>query len=64
MGFTGREISHVLATRSVAAPCSPLLASWLADRCWPAEVFAGYRLSVVRAIIVVGSAGRCVLAGG
>ena len=42
LGVTGREVSQVLATSSVAALCSPLLAGRLADRYWPAEVFAGY----------------------
>ena len=42
LGFSGREISYVLATSSLAALCSPLLAGWLADRYWPAESFAGY----------------------
>ena len=32
LGFTGLQISYVLATASLAALCSPLLAGWLADR--------------------------------
>ena len=42
LGFTGREISDVLVTRSVAR-CVGLywLVGW-PDRYWPAEVFAGY----------------------
>ena len=42
LGFGGLEISYVLATSSLAALCSPLLAGWLADRYWSAEVFADY----------------------
>ena len=41
LGFSGLEISYVLATSSLAALCSPLLAGWLADRYWPAQTFAG-----------------------
>lgn len=42
LGFSGLEISYVLATSSLAALCSPLIAGWLADRFWPAQIFAGY----------------------
>lgn len=42
LGFSGLQISYALATSSLAALCSPLLAGWLADRFWPAQTFAGY----------------------
>ena len=41
-GFSGLQISYVLAMASLAALCSPLLAGWLADRFWPAQIFAGW----------------------
>jgi|ETNmetMinimDraft_23_1059889.scaffolds.fasta_scaffold21207_2 nucleoside transporter len=40
--FDGRQISYVLATSSVAAAISPLIAGWLADR-----YFAGQRVAGV-----------------
>ena len=42
LGFSGLQISYALATASLAALCSPLLAGWLADRFWPAQIFAGW----------------------
>lgn len=41
LGFDGQQISLVLATSSVAAIISPLIAGWLADRFLPAERMAG-----------------------
>ncbi|MEE2658862.1 MAG: MFS transporter [Candidatus Latescibacterota bacterium] len=41
IGFNGREIGYALATSSLGAIVSPLLAGWLADRYLPAQNVAG-----------------------
>jgi len=53
LGFSERQMSYVFGTTAFGSILSPLVAGWVADRFFPAQVFAGIGHLVGGALLVV-----------
>ena len=53
LGFTERQMSYVYGTTAFGSILSPFVAGWVADRLFPAQIFAGISHFVGAALLVI-----------